>query len=207
MSLAPDQRKLTSRGQERRDELVRIAVEKFSEQGYHPTSVAEIVDQVGVGKGVFYWYFASKEDLLREILKEALLEIRRHQQSAIRDEPNPLRRIELGIRASLKWLSENPEVFRLVDFARAEDTFAEELRRGREISTQDTQRHLKEAMDQGLIEPGDARAMAIAIRGITDEVIRVSADTGEPIPANSVVKMVVHGVVGAASGLERDRER
>jgi AcrR family transcriptional regulator len=205
MSLAPDERKLTSRGQERRDELVRAAIEKFSEQGYHPTSVAEIVDQVGVGKGVFYWYFASKEDLLQEILKDILLEIRRHQQAVIRDEPNPLHRIELGIRASLNWLADNPEVIRLVDFARTEDTFAGELRRGREISTGDTQRHLQEAMDQGLIETGDTRAMAIAIRGITDEVSRVSADTGEPVPADSVVNMVVHGVIGLSSDPGTDR--
>jgi len=196
MCLAPDERKLTSRGQERRDELVRVAIEKFSEQGYHPTSVAEIVDQLGVGKGVFYWYFASKEDLLQEILKDTLLEIRRHQQAVIRDEPNPLHRIELGIRASLEWLADHPDVMRLVDFARTEDTFAGELRRGREISAADTQRHLQEAMDEGLIEHGDVRAMAIAIRGITDEVSRVSADTGEPVPADSVVKMVVHGVIG-----------
>ncbi|MGI9611233.1 MAG: TetR/AcrR family transcriptional regulator [Acidimicrobiia bacterium] len=198
MSLAPDERKLTSRGQERRDELVKVAIEKFSEQGYQPTSVAEIVDRLGVGKGVFYWYFASKEDLLREILKDTLLEIRRHQQAAIRDEPNPLCRIELGIRASLEWLADNPDVMRLVDFARTEDTFAGELRRGREVSAADTQRHLQDAMDEGLIAPGDVRAMAIAIRGITDEVSRVSADTGEPVPADSVVKMVVHGVIGTS---------
>ncbi|MFW2380140.1 MAG: TetR/AcrR family transcriptional regulator [Acidimicrobiales bacterium] len=198
MSLAPDERKLTSRGQERRDELVRVAIEKFSQQGYHPTSVAEIVDHLGVGKGVFYWYFASKEDLLQEILKDTLLDIRRHQQAAIRDEPNPLHRLELGIRASLEWLADHPDVMRLVDFARTEDTFAGELRRGREISAADTQRHLQEAMDEGLIEPGDVRAMAIAIRGITDEVSRVSADTGEPVPADSVVRMVIHGVLGTS---------
>lgn len=199
MSVAPDERRLTSRGRERRDELVRVAIEKFSEQGYHPTSVAEIVDEVGVGKGVFYWYFASKEDLLQEILKDTLLDIRRHQQAAIRDEPNPLRRIELGIRASLEWLATNPDVMRLVDFAATEDTFARELRRGREISAADTERHLQEAMDLGLIAPGDAHTMAIAIRGITDEVSRVSADTGKPVPADSVVRMVIRGVTGASN--------
>jgi AcrR family transcriptional regulator len=196
MSLAPDERKLTSRGQERRDELVRVAIDKFSEQGYHRTSVAEIVDEIGVGKGVFYWYFASKEDLLREILKDTLLSIRRHQNAAIRNEANPLRRIELGIRASLDWLAANPNVMRLVDFAATEDTFAGELRLGREISATDTQRHLQEAMDQGLIEPGDPATMAVAIRGVTEEVSRVSADTGKPVPVDSVVKLVVRGVIG-----------
>ncbi len=196
MSLAPDERKLTSRGQERRDELVRVATEKFAEQGYHPTSVAEIVDGVGVGKGVFYWYFASKEDMLREILSDALLEVRRHQHAAIRDEPNPLTRIELGVRASLDWLAQNTAVMRLVDFAWTEETFATVLRKGREVSIEDTTRHLNEAMSEGLIAPGDARAMSIAIRGITEEMCRMAADTGEGIPADAIVRMTLNGVIG-----------
>ncbi len=198
MSIAPD-RKLTSRGQERRDELVRYAVTRFAERGYHPTSVAEIVDGIGVGKGVFYWYFSSKEDLLREILREGLLRIRRHQQAAIRNEPNPLRRIENGVRASLEWLSDNTEVMRLVDFAWTEDTFASDLRRGRAISIEDTAKHLRDAMDQGLIAPGDAVTMATAIRGITEEVSRLHADTdADPstIPADDVVRMVLTGIAG-----------
>ncbi|MDQ1468483.1 MAG: TetR/AcrR family transcriptional regulator, cholesterol catabolism regulator, partial [Actinomycetota bacterium] len=31
----------------------------FAERGYHPTAVSDIVDSLGVGKGVFYWYFSS----------------------------------------------------------------------------------------------------------------------------------------------------
>src|SRR3546814_263494 len=33
-----------------------FATSRFAEQGYHPTSVSEIVAGLGVGKGVFYWY-------------------------------------------------------------------------------------------------------------------------------------------------------
>ena len=47
------------------------AATRFAENGYHPTSVAEIVQGLGVGKGVFYWYFDSKEELFLEILREA----------------------------------------------------------------------------------------------------------------------------------------
>ena len=47
------------------------AAHRFAANGYHPTSVAEIVDGMGVGKGVFYWYFSSKEELFGEILRDA----------------------------------------------------------------------------------------------------------------------------------------
>src|SRR3954447_21331044 len=100
-------RRLTQRGRERREQLMTFATARFAENGYHPTSVAEIVEGMGVGKGVFYWYFSSKEELLAEILKEAQLDLRRRQQHALGEESDPIRRIEHGIRASMDWLHEN----------------------------------------------------------------------------------------------------
>ncbi len=69
------------------------AARLFAERGYDPTSVADIVESLGVGKGVFYWYFTSKEELLAEILKASNHDLRRRQQAAIGDEPDPLERI------------------------------------------------------------------------------------------------------------------
>src|SRR3954447_22898328 len=104
---AANQRRLTQRGRERRAQLMEYAARRFAEKGYHPTSVAEIVQGMEVGKGVFYWYFSSKEELFLEILKDAQTSLRRRQQQAIGDEADPVKRIELGMRASMAWLSEH----------------------------------------------------------------------------------------------------
>ena len=64
-------RKLTTRGRARRQQILDEAARLFAERGYHPTSVAEIVDSLGVGKGVFYWYFESKEQLFLELMARA----------------------------------------------------------------------------------------------------------------------------------------
>ena len=119
------------------------AAARFADNGYHPTSVAEIVSGMGVGKGVFYWYFSSKEELFLEILREAQHELRRAQQAALGDEPDPLRRIELGIRASMAWLAEHRHLFTLFQFAASEERFAPALRRGQDVAVADTVRHVK----------------------------------------------------------------
>ena len=75
--------KLTPRGKERREQLIACAAQLFAEKGYHPTSVADIVAALGVGKGVFYWYFQSKEELLTELLKSSNHELRKRQQQAL----------------------------------------------------------------------------------------------------------------------------
>src|SRR3546814_15474762 len=81
-------RRLTQRGQDRRDQLMAFATSRFAEQGYHPTSVSEIVAGRGVGKGGLYWYFDSKERLFIEILSEAKTDLRRKPKQASVDEPN-----------------------------------------------------------------------------------------------------------------------
>src|SRR5436305_5735346 len=100
-------RRLPHRSRERPTQLIDYASRRYAENGYHPTSVAEIVQGMGVGKGVFYWYFNSKEELLAEILREAQRDMRRSQQQAIGDENDPVRRIELGIRGTMQWIDEH----------------------------------------------------------------------------------------------------
>ena len=110
-------RRLTQRGRERREQIIDFATERFAEQGYHPTSVAEIVDAIGVGKGVFYWYFSSKEELFLEILRDAQLDLRRTQRAAIDKESDGLRKIEVGIRASMRWSGTHRDQMKLFRFA------------------------------------------------------------------------------------------
>lgn len=198
-------RRLTPRGQERRDNLLAYATEQFAANGFHPTSVADIVDGVGVGKGVFYWYFPSKDELLLEILRDSLHDLRRTQRSAIVETDDPLKRLEHGIRSSMQWLFDHSDIVRLIAFGWTEETFAGALRRGREVTIADTARHLQAAMDQGLIPVGDASMLATAIRGVTDELGRqylIDAETIDPEVVEAAVRMCLYGVAGAGTGAE-----
>src|SRR4029078_1857286 len=117
-------RRLTQRGKDRVVQLMALAAGRFAEQGSHPTSVAEIVSGLGVGKGVFYWYFDSKDQLFTEILRDAQHTLRRAQQHALEDEADPVRRIELGIRASMHWFADNRHLVTLVQAAASDERFA-----------------------------------------------------------------------------------
>lgn len=165
-------RRLTERGRRRRQELLDHATERFADNGYHPTSVTELVDGLGVGKGVFYWYFPSKDELFAEILREAQRDLRRSQQRAIADENDPIARIEHGVRASMSWSAAHGDLLTLVEFATTEDRFRPLLRRGREVAVADVVRHLKDAIVEGHIPDSDPEVLAHAILGITGELGR-----------------------------------
>jgi len=163
-------RKLTPRGEERRRQLMDYATVRFAGNGYHPTSVAEIVTGLGVGKGVFYWYFESKEELLLEILKEAMNSIRRAQQQAIRGVDDPVRRIELGIAASARWTADHREVHQVTQFAATEERFRPAIRRGRDIAVEDMRRHLHDGIERGIIRDMDVDYIGHAILGLTTDL-------------------------------------
>ena len=159
------------------------AAELFAERGYHPTSVADIVESLRVGKGVFYWYFSSKEELLAEILRESQQDLRRRQQQAIGDEPNPVVRIELGIRATIEWFLEHRKYFTLFQFA----------------AIADAARHIKEAIVDGLIADQNPEMLAEAIVGACNQLTRTYVfDRHEPVDrtTEAAVSFCLHGIVG-----------
>jgi AcrR family transcriptional regulator len=134
--------------------------------------VAEIVSGLGVGKGVFYWYFDSKDQLFLEILRDAQQDLRRRQQHALADEPDPMRRIELGIRASMQWFAENRDLMNLFQFAATEERFAPVLRRGQEVALADAAKHVKDGIVVGAIPDGEPEVLAHAILGVISHLAR-----------------------------------
>jgi AcrR family transcriptional regulator len=194
-------RKLTSRGEERRRQLIEFATERFASNGYHPTSVADIVRGVGVGKGVFYWYFDSKEALFRAILRNAQGELRRYQADAIADAGDPLDRLARGIEASIRWSTHNSRLAKLVEFAATDDRFADAIRKGREVAISDTMQHIKDAIADGLIPDGDPVLLTHATFGVVNELNRhVLTGPQEPTEADlhAAVGFCLGGLLGAA---------
>ncbi len=55
---------------QRRQQLLDVARERFSNQGFHATSMDEIAEAAGVTKPVLYQHFPSKRALYVELLEE-----------------------------------------------------------------------------------------------------------------------------------------
>jgi AcrR family transcriptional regulator len=162
-----ENRRLTKRGTERREQVMEAATRLFAETGYHGTTVGDICDYLGVGKGVFYWYFESKEALFRELLDDSLYRLRRAQQEAIEGVADPIERLERGIRASIEFFRADPSLLSLIRIAQRLEEFQPLVAQGQEIVVADTATHVKDGMSAGSIRHGDAELMAHGILGAT----------------------------------------
>jgi AcrR family transcriptional regulator len=56
--------------EERKSEFLEAAEILFNTKGFEQTTVKDIVQKVGVAQGLFYYYFKTKEDVLKEIVNK-----------------------------------------------------------------------------------------------------------------------------------------
>lgn len=56
---------------QRRLEILELAAERFSVSGYDGASLNQIIADLGISKGAFYYYFDDKEDLFLAVIDHA----------------------------------------------------------------------------------------------------------------------------------------
>ncbi len=70
--------KVAEHGHDRSDtrsRLRELALQLFAEQGYEQTSLREIAERLGVTKAALYYYFKSKEDIVRSLVEDYMAQI------------------------------------------------------------------------------------------------------------------------------------
>lgn len=61
---------------ERKQEILSVAQRLFAVKGYGKCSVNDILQEVGIAKGTFYYYFSSKEEVLDAIIMQITDKVR-----------------------------------------------------------------------------------------------------------------------------------
>lgn len=61
--------RVVKKPEERKAEMVAAAAKLFAQQGFVRTSVSEIVSAVDVAKGLFYYYFTTKDDMVKAVVE------------------------------------------------------------------------------------------------------------------------------------------
>ena len=70
--LAPGAPKFRRRKANRPGEIVEAAMAVFAEKGFAAAKLDDIAERAGVSKGAIYLYFATKEDIFRAVVEQAI---------------------------------------------------------------------------------------------------------------------------------------
>src|SRR5205085_4446759 len=96
-------------GIKRKDQITRIAMNKFREKGYRAVSMRELADHVGIEAASFYNHFDSKESILKEICFRMANEFFTGLEKALKDETKPDKRLECAIRSHIRVITDNTD--------------------------------------------------------------------------------------------------
>lgn len=69
--------------------IIEKSIELFEKKGFTQTSIQDIVQELAVTKGTFYYYFSSKEQLLMDIHLEYINNLLDRQENIIADPNSP----------------------------------------------------------------------------------------------------------------------
>ncbi|MBL7249202.1 TetR/AcrR family transcriptional regulator [Alloalcanivorax sp. C16-2] len=111
----------TARGARTRARILKAAEDTFGTLGYHRAGISDITRAAGVAQGTFYTYFAGKEEILRELVRDMGHQVRAHLAAEIVDARDRLEAEEKGLRAFLQYLFENPALYRVLQEAQFVD--------------------------------------------------------------------------------------
>lgn len=95
MTTAGTEATAPSRRTDTREVILSTALELFADKGYDATSMREIAEKIGISKPALYYHFDSKEDIVRGVLTDQLVQIEALVEWARAQEPRDTLIIEV----------------------------------------------------------------------------------------------------------------
>lgn len=114
--------------EDRRAQILGVALLAFARSGYHNTSMNDIADQLGVTKPVLYQHFDSKRALYLELLDHVGSDLVNHVTTqAASAGPDGREKTLRGMVAYFVWVSSNRDAFSLIfeSSGRVDEEFAD----------------------------------------------------------------------------------
>ncbi len=156
-----DGRTLSRKGVETRQRLLDAAEHVFGELGYVDASIVKITEQAGVGQGTFYLYFASKQEVFDELVRDLNRRVRHAMKEASSKGKTRLESELLGFGAYFRFTTEHPALYRII--RQAEFVSPKMLRYHYDKLAEGYVEGLREAMERGEVGDIDPEVTAYAL--------------------------------------------
>jgi len=91
----------------RRDDILRIAMGLFAQNGFDGTSIRDIADAAGLTKPALYYHFSDKEELYEHVLNERMTRLNAAMREAMAHSDDPVLQIRLFVLAHARRMDED----------------------------------------------------------------------------------------------------
>jgi AcrR family transcriptional regulator len=182
------------RGDATRQRILTAAATVLSTKGYAATRLSDIAAEADVRTPGVYYYFASRDELIAEVMRVGQRRVREHVESALAsvpDDAGPRERIRVAVEAHLRVELELSEFATAV--TRNTSQLTEQVRGAQQAESDRYHRMwrtlLETARSEGLLLPdldlGIARMLVIGALNWTPEWWRTSTDSIDVLVATA----------------------
>src|SRR5918996_2108452 len=95
-----------------KEELIRVATQCFSDQGYQDTTLADICSHVNISRVTFYTYFESKAALLKTIFERIVATYKQKLEELLAKPLPPLEKLHQGVTLQITSLTNEQPLIR-----------------------------------------------------------------------------------------------
>jgi AcrR family transcriptional regulator len=93
--------------EQRRSQIVDIAIQTIATQGFSQASLAEIAKEAGISKGVISYHFDGKEELVEEILRNLLRKPAEFVKERVSRASTSLEKLRAYVEANFDFMRDN----------------------------------------------------------------------------------------------------
>lgn len=122
-----------------REDILEAAAQVFSQKGFHGASMNDIADAVNLQKASLYHHVSSKQEILSELLEQALHILLERISAISTQDISPDKKIRLMIREYLQILADNGDLATVLLF---EHRALERRQHARHVPNRDKFEHL-----------------------------------------------------------------
>lgn len=181
--------------EQRRAQILERSLEVFAENGYHRTSITDVVKAAGVARGTFYLYFDSKEAIFHELLDTLLGTLRASVGGMDLSPDAPPMRVQLhGIVVRVLQTAESNRALTRIIFREAvgvDEAVDAKLAGFNDELHGWLARALELGAHLGWIRPTDPDVAATCVIGTMRQVIQRYIVDEQPFDADRVAEAVV----------------
>lgn len=165
---------MRTKTEERRQSILRSAVEVFQEAGYEQASMQDIAVRLGYSKATLYSYFASKDELFHESMLQAVNEKFEHLHASLVPRGADLRKtlVTFGMRVIEILYSPEVRSARRLLIASADKAGSGLAQRCHELGPARTTlmlaEYLKQLMDEAALRSADPTVASLQLQGLIE---------------------------------------
>ena len=97
-----------------KQDIMKVAVDLFAENGYYSTSMNMIARDADVSKGGLYWYFSSKKDLFSSIIEMPFKDYINYIKKVQKSDNPPQEKIKSIINYRINYIKKNQKVSQII---------------------------------------------------------------------------------------------